>query len=312
MYQGNKPPQKTTRQKGGQMKDKFYDNSMLSQYQKCPMSYYLQYVKQLKKKYIDDSNAAMNFGDYFHKFAENRLIPRDFTFDTYVAPEDLPQYSKDSLQMFCNAYADKYASDGKDFEVLECENVFDFKLGDKDFKVKCDAVIAFRGNIFGLELKTTKSISYNYFNKYFLNSQITAQTYAITKKYGQCSGVLLRVGEIKSLKRKPTGEYDATRLVDDLYVACKFNSDYVNRTKQEISDWETNTESWINQIKFSHDTNFFPKSTGSWGGAICSACEYRDLCKVSQGLNLDEEITDLLYSEVDSLAYLANNPTREE
>lgn len=284
-----------------------YDNSSISQFSKCPMSYYLQYILQLKKKYIDDSNQSKQFGDYFHKFVESQLKKTSFTLEGYEAPEDLPQYSKKALETFCKTYIDKYSMEDKEYELLNIEDVFEFDLGGYPFKVKCDAVIGHRGNIYGLELKTTKSISYNYFSKYFLNSQISAQCYAIKQKYGQCSGILLRVGETKVLKRKPTGDYDSVTLVEDGYVTSKFTSDFINRNNRELEDWSQNTVQWITAIENSNQAKFYPKATGSWGGTICSTCEYRDLCKVSKGLEIDEEIKDVLYEEVDATNYLTGD-----
>ena len=278
-----------------------YDNSMLSQYQKCPMSFYLQYIKQLRKKVDDDG--AKEFGSAFHKFAENRLKGCKEPL-VYQEPTDMPVYSRKALDLFCEAYASKYPD--KEIELLECEAVNEFELGNQTFKVKCDAVIGLQGNIYGLELKTTKSISFNYFQKYFLNSQISAQTYSIKKKYGQCSGILLRAGETKCLQRKPSADYDSVFNTDAGYLCCKFTSDYINRNSDELADWAENTLLWIDTINESIEHNLFPKSTGSWGGAICSNCEYKELCKVSKGTLLDEEIKDLFYKEVDAFSYLNN------
>ena len=81
---------------------------------------------------------------------------------------------------------------------------------------------------FGLEHKTTKSLGYYYFDKYFLSPQITAQCYSILKDFGSCSGVLLNVGEIKMLKRKPSAAYDGVKQTDDGYIVCKFESMPIN------------------------------------------------------------------------------------
>jgi len=285
-----------------------YDNSQISTYQQCPFSYYLQYIKGIRKIFIDDSNASMNFGSYVHKFLEAHFKDSKCSFNDiikdYEEPEDLPQYSTDSLKLFCRTYLEKYQVKDKEFEVKEVEKNSICDLGKYKFIVKKDGVIKYNDNIFGLENKTTKSISYNYFDKYFINSQIDAQCFTTYQDYNQCSGILLNVGEIKFLKRKPTGNYDSFKQVEDGWIAIKFNRDFVNRNKSELDQWKANTLMWIDRIEESKKNNNWARSTGLWGGMICSKCQYKELCKVSVGMELDESILNVLYEVVDPYEYL--------
>jgi len=198
-----------------------YDNSQVSTYQKCPMSYYLQYVVGLRKATIDDSNAAMYFGSAVHKFLENYFIGREQTKESivseYIQPEDMPQYSSDSLLFVCKAHGEKYLKEDSKFSVLEVEKTAYLPIGKYTFIVKKDGVIEYNDNIFGLEHKTTKSISYNFFNKFFLNSQITAQVASTLQDYKQCSGILVNAIECKLLKRKPPHQV--------MTEYCKFQKD---------------------------------------------------------------------------------------
>lgn len=282
---------------------KIYDTSQLSQYQKCPMSYYLQYIKNLKRKTLDDTNASMNFGTAFHSYLENKFKGAMYDFNTYLQPEALPQYSTEALRFFCDTYTKKNGASDKNFKVKEIEVVSEIDIEDKKFKVKCDGVIELQGNIYGIEHKTTKSIGYLYFNKYFLNAQISAQCYAIKQKYGECSGVLLNVGEIKILKNKPRSDTDGWKQTDDGFLVANFQREYINRSNYELSDWVDNTKKWIKIIESASE---YPKATASWGGGICSSCQYKDLCKVSHGIELDESILDLFYEEYNSTEYLEN------
>jgi len=286
-----------------------YDNSQLAQFQKCPMSYYLQYVKGFRKSIIDDSNAAMYFGSAVHSFLETLFLgkslqPRTLA-EAYVQPEDLPQYSLKALEFVCQKYVEKYKLEDAKFEVLEVEKTSYIDIGKHKFIVKKDGVIKHNDNIFGLEHKTTKSISYNYFSKFFLNSQISAQVQSTIQDYGQCNGILLNAIECKLLKRKPTSSaYDGFMEVPEGFVTVKFQRDYINRTPHEIQDWREQTKQWIDLIEYTRKNDLWLKSTGSWSGIICSSCEYKELCKVSRGLELDESITDCLYEETDPYGYL--------
>lgn len=284
-----------------------YDNSQLTSYQKCPFSYHLQYGLGFKKSTIDDTNAQMQFGTYFHKFMEawfkKEFVSIDKILEGYIEPEGLPQYSLHALKQFCLTCHTKYKEDFKRYEVLETEVCSKLKLSGHNFIVKCDAVVKFNDNIFGFENKTTKSISYNYFDRYFLNSQISAQSAVIREKYGQCSGVILNVGECKSLKRKPSGNYDNFFQIEDSWIAQKFSQDIVNRTKDEVNDWYIQSVNWIERIEDDCLSGSFPKSC-VWSGMVCSSCSYKELCKTSVGTKLDESIVECLYDTVDPYAYL--------
>ena len=285
-----------------------YDNSQLSTFQKCPMAYYLQYIKRLRKIEIDDTNDQLNFGSYAHKFWEAHFGKSDATFPSivegYEEPDDLPQYSLKALEFFCRTYHEKYSVPDKAFHFKEVEQVCSFDIDGFTFIVKSDGIFEQSSNLFGLENKTTRSLSYNYFDKFFLSSQISAQCYNIWQKYNRCSGILLNVGEIKKLKRKPSGDYDGVMPVEDGFVTCKFSRDYCNRNKSELDDWKENTILWLNRIEDAKHYHQFPKSTGLWGGTICAKCEYKELCKVSVGKKLDESILDVLYEETDPYDYL--------
>ncbi len=285
-----------------------YDNSQLSNYQACPMKYYLQYVKGLKKNIIDDSNVAMHFGSAFHAFLEGKFTKTktlEEVLNDYAEPKDLPQYSKESLRFVCKTYNEKYADKDALFDFKEVERVSNMDIGGFNYIVKRDGVVEINGNIFGIEHKTTKSLGMNYCDKYFLNSQITGQVYDMKEKDGQCSGVILNVCEVKLLKRKPTSDsYDGNYQVEDGYITCKFTRDFINRTQEEIDDWKENTKGWIKEIERSKKENCWLKSTGSWSGTICSACEYKPLCKVSKGTDLNEYVLEDQYVIVDGYSYL--------
>lgn len=285
-----------------------YDNSQISTFQMCPMAYYLQYVVGIKKSVLDDTNAAMNFGDYFHRFAESFYGKIGGKFEEivkdYIEPEGLPQYSKSALELFCKTFYQKYKENDTKFTIKETEKTSVFDLDRFRFIVKKDGAFEYQNNTFGLEHKTTKSISYNYFDKFLLSSQISAQVYDTQRIYGSCSGIMINAGEIKLLKRKPSGEYDGMQETEGGFIVCKFNRDFINRNPSEIEDWKDNTLYWLNRIDECKRESLWFKSTGSWGGSICARCQFKELCKTSTGLNLDESVIEVLYEKCNPYEYL--------
>lgn len=246
----------------------------------------------------------MHFGSAVHSHLENFYSRSNATVE-YTPPDDIPQYSHRALEFLIEKYKEKYSDDLNSFEILEAEKVSTIEIGDHTFLVKKDGAFKVNGNIFGLEHKTTKSIAYNYFDKYFLNSQISAQCFSTNQDYKQCSGIMLNAIEIKLLKRKPTSKgYDGYFEVEDGFVTVRFNRDYINRTQLELLQWKENASLWIDRVEESKKTNVWGRSDGLWGGMICSKCQYKELCKVSKGMELDESVVDCLYETIDPYEYL--------
>lgn len=285
------------------------DNSQISQFQKCQMSYYLQYIEGLKIQDGGVFNAKINFGSAFHKVLENyyggHTDPIGDVLKTYLSPEGMPEYSREALEFIFTKYQEKYTQIDNDWEIIELEK--NYKFNDLPFTVKRDGVIKWNGSIYSLEHKTTGSISQHYFDKYYLNAQITAQVASTIEQYGECSGVLLNVCEIKCLKRKPSKNYFGVMQVGDKYICCDFDRDYINRTDREIDDWKQNTKTWIDKINVCKVLGAWGKATSSMGGATCNGCEYRQLCKESTGLSIDKNTVSFMYERVDPYEYLKEN-----
>ena len=278
-----------------------YDNSQLSTYTTCPFSYYLQYVKGLRKAQIDDSNAAMNFGSAVHTALE-KLYKREVDFCDYEEPERLHKFSRTALNFAIDTYRDHYDDN---FEMLETEQVAEVDIGDYKFLVKKDGAFKQNGSIYGLEHKTTASIAENYFEKFEIGSQIPAQYFTVLQDYKSCSGILLNAIEVKFLKRKPTSsKYTDWMEYMDGWLTVRFERDYIQLEQKKIDDWFSNTLMQIELIEDSKMTQEWPKSNGIWGGLICTKCQYKELCNASYGTELDKELLEHAYEEYDAYEYL--------
>ncbi len=122
--------------------NKTYDNSQVTAYQKCPFSYYLQYILGLKKNILDDSNSAMNFGSAVHEFLESFYgKKKKFDIESYEEPDGMPQYSRESLKFVCDIYIEKFKERDNNLAIKECEKTSECDLGGYKFVVKKDGVL---------------------------------------------------------------------------------------------------------------------------------------------------------------------------
>lgn len=294
-----------------------YDNSQISTFQTCQMQYYLQYLCGLKRgDKADDSTMHIDFGKHFHDFLERyykheQNISIKEIWSEYHDREGEYAKTQKSGEFLCKQYHLKWSHEDHDLKILDVEQSLQFEVNGVPFLVKVDMVYEKNGSIYGREHKTGKNIGYNYFDKYhFINSQISAQYYAIKQKYGRCDGIEVNAAEIKSLSRKPTSsDYDGWEpfTKDDgrnAWRTAKFRRDICTRMPNEINDWYENVSKWISQLERTKETQEFLKSDGLWSGIICSNCEYRDLCKVSVGMNINESVRGLFYLEVEPYEYM--------
>ena len=78
----------------------------------------------------------------------------------------------------------------------------------------------------------------------------------------------------------------------------RFDYDIINRTKEQIKDFEENVKRWLDVLLEDIDCNDWRKNEGaciSYG-----RCEFSDLCKSLD----DETILDNLYERFDAYKYL--------
>ena len=311
--------------------NKVYDNSQVVCYQKCPMAYYLQYVKGLVKSDSKESSTLhIDFGSHFHKFLElfydremkggKEPINVNEIWSTFEDREDEAVKTRRNGERLCLAYVENYKGQDR-FEILEVEKSRVFDLGDYKFIVKRDAVVRESGNVFSFEHKTTGSLGPWYFDNYFIDSQMDAQTYVTGLDYGFCSGVLLNVAEPKWIEKNVLLRPDDpnVKLYSEVEIKyssyhkykcemayCKgfrsnFARDIVSRSEGEIEQWKNNTIGWIEKIEESKKKGEWLRSGSGWG---CSRCQYKEICKVSKGIKVDESMTEIMYEEIDPYGYL--------
>ncbi len=319
--------------------NKTYDNSQVVTYQSCPMKYYLQYIKGLvKSDTANDATLHIDYGDKYHKFLEAYYKRQMNGTDESIDLLKIWSYFEDregevtktrftGIEL-CKAYIATYCNQDT-FEVLEVEKPCVIDLGGYKFIVKRDGVIKENDNIYAFEHKTTGKLNRWYFDQYFINSQMDAQTYVTLKDYGSCSGVMLNIAQPQYLS-KPSSpllqpddpnvklysdveiKYSKYHKADRAYCQgfkANFDRDIISRTTNELEEWENNTIEWIKRIEESKESNKWLKSSSGYN---CKNCQYKEICKVSKGTEIDECVTEVMYDEVDSLSYLKENFNNKE
>lgn len=302
------------------------DNSQISTYQTCPMKYYLKYVKGYEKDTAAEENVDLVFGQFFHKFLENRYKKETLSADEIW--RNYPVFPGEQIKtreagiFLSEQYEKEYVAQDT-FEVLDVEFGITFDVGSTPFIVKVDTVVRIGENIFGLEHKTTGKIWNNYFERYFINSQISAQCHAISQKYGHCEGIILNACEIGTVKKEvlldegdseiESYQYSEKRYSkyygqDKIYCSglrARFERSIINRTKSELSEWYENAKGWAIRINNNILLNDYLRSDASGACSLFRGCTYKEICKSSVGMALDEQIIEQLYTvKADPLDYL--------
>ncbi len=264
------------------------DNSQIKVFQECPFKYFLQYKEGLVSK---DSRIALEFGSAVHDLLEknNKNLPLD---TDYNNPEELAR-NREGLELLIKEYLNYHNFTNE--EILDVEKTLSIDLDGVEFVVKPDLVYKSNGEIYGREYKSTASaIDDQYFDRFFINSQISAQIYAINKHFGQCSGICVDVLSIRFLKRKSK--------IREAGFNAEYDRSYVSRTSEELEIWKENTIYWAKQIK---NAKFYPKASANFRcNARQGRCEYRLLCKRSTCNKLDEGAKELYYERTNPYEYL--------
>ena len=280
------------------------DYSQLSTCMTCPMKWYLQYVKGLRKKSIDDRDIDKLFGKQVHKSLElyYKLGEKDFVtqWQEFI---DLPPESKEFSKTkangieLCKEYLGNYSTQDSQMEILDVETVMRTPITDSLVWIaKVDTIVKLNNNIYSLEHKTTGKFNpQTYFRNFNPNMQVSGQVYSIEKKYKQCSGCIVNVlvsgYRQKAYKGEPAGFH------------CKFQREIINRDSRQLLDFKENVKIGTERLlEYSQDNSMIYKNESA-----CSnfrGCQYKEVCLTSFGTELDQEIVDVLYDVVDPKAYL--------
>lgn len=269
-----------------------YSHSHLQCYKTCPLKFKLTYIDNLVKFDNDKSEHNLVFGQAIHEglkliylgdSLESAKTAFKKIYPVQLDPDDLAKTQENGLAVL-DEYVKRWSAEDKKWKVLSADTKDIFDYGDDEFKTTLDLVIENKeyGGIYGVDHKTAGGnnalLSYQFWNQFEPNSQITKYSSYIKSKYGDCSGFYINAIGIRFLKNKykesPAG------------LNLRFQRQMFNRTDQQMIDEEKDSQWWINRIEESRTTGYYGFNTDS-----CKWCGFRPIC--SAGWKMPED-TDLI------------------
>lgn len=281
------------------------DNSQLSTFQTCPRMYYNRYKLKLRKIIEDDFVIDMNFGSTIHKALELyykgkaeeealRVFNENFT--PLVGDKcRTPAHGQALLKAYFNYYKGLTNELG-DTHLITATTVAGspaveikdtFKIDNIDYIVKIDRIVKSNAGNWVQDHKCTQKSLYTFSNKFTPNMQVSGYVDYVMKKYGQCSGFIPNVlyygFRERAYKSEPAGFH------------FQFQRDIVNRTKEQIDDFEQNVIYWCAKLEQAEKDNYWGKNENQ-----CFRCGFKELCTSVD----DETVKDSLYEQYNPYAYL--------
>lgn len=271
------------------------DTSQLNTFLQCPKKYYLKYIKCLAKIKYDDRDIDREWGKCVHKGLEHYYKgEKEKVMTAFMGFQEIEGQkvkTKDNGLKVLQEYISNYATQDKDWEILDVEINDTFMIHNIEYTVKIDLVVKDRNNIYCVDHKTSSSKSkFRFFSSFDPNMQVSAYCAYAEKKYGQCSGFIPNGIFVGHRERKWKGEPAGFH--------CSFQRTIVNRYPEQLRDFEKNVDAILYIMKQC-------RNSGSWikNEEACTnyrGCEMKELCISCDDL----EIQESLYSIVDPFEYL--------
>src|SRR3990167_5464890 len=273
------------------------DFTRLSTFQCCPERFRLRYVASLRKIKEDAYEAPTKFGQALHialaEYYKGHTIQEAqeaflVAYPEAIDPMDLARTPPHGV-ITLGQYADYYALQDQQWKIQAVEITDKVELAPGvEWEVKLDLIVETQGGIWGVDHKSTsKPFTEQYWRQYEPNSQLSGYTYYLQQQYGQCSGMIINGIQVGYRKRAYKGE--------EAGFHCSFQRQIFNRTPRQLEDWREYTLLSLARLEAT-------KQSGAWekNETQCVFCEYNELCRSCN----DDQISELLYEKVDTLAYL--------
>lgn len=269
---------------------KYYSNSLIQAYAKCPLMGHYQYDLHLQPR--EGSSHHLAFGKAMHKAFEILYTQGDAAKakaalrEWYPQQLDLADLAKtaDNGCFTIDAYIKEYGWD-KDWKVLAVENM---DMTEDDYVVKLDLVVEEQrtGNILGVDHKFTgRYLNADFFNEFNPNSQVTQYYRYVKEKFGRCDGFIVNAVGMRYRQRAHKGEPAG--------FWCAFERLVLNRTEQQIAQDQESKQYWIERIERARETGIYGMNTSS-----CRFCSYRQACGAGWDWENDSELILTHYRQV--------------
>lgn len=272
--------------------------SRLKSWQVCPMKEALRYRSHLVPI---GGKRALAFGTAIHKGLETRdieeakaIIYRDYPRDQEES--DAQEIAAATLEALLTNYFKAY----EPFEEHEPEKLFNMPMitekGNKSSRYaiagKIDDLVKLDGRYWIVEYKTASRLDASYFDRLYVDSQITMYMYAMMREGYDVAGVIYRVIRKPALKRYKveTVEQYSERICTDIAARPEFYFEerQLYRTTDDILTFE---HMLLKEAKLAD--NLYKSGCSFQHSTACSmygACEYLPLCMNEAGaMSLFEE-----------------------
>lgn len=234
-------------------------NSALSTFWSCPTEFQEQYINgiQLKKTYLD-------FGQRFHEYLQHHYCGGELNASTLSTEDEA------TCESMFEAY--KAAYPVEDFGIVDCEKVFELKLGqDHIYTGRFDMLVRRKenGKLALFETKTeSRSSKRNMPEAWLARTQGSLYTWAARRVYGeQIDTIILNV---------------ATKGSDKGRIGPTFRRDILHRTEAQIEDAVKTLKWTADAIEQMQSNNYFPKNTNSCVSEFGWKCDYYSLCHLGR------------------------------
>lgn len=268
-----------------------WTNSRLRMRQTCPMKEKIKYLDQLAPIGF---NQALSLGSAIHKGLETRSIEEALKVLETYQPNNQDEADKLEVAM-CTAEAalSGYFEHYKPFENAETEVGFKLRLlkpGGATTRLhwlagKIDAIDRRPDGDWIVEYKTASRLDAGYFDRLYVDSQITTYMYAAKRMGYNPRGVIYRIIRKPQLRRKQgesVGQFTA-RLTEDYKARPEFYfmERELYRSTADLNQFEAELWYQASLAHQQHKKGVNIRHTGSC--AVYGACEYLPICTNQAG-----------------------------
>lgn len=265
-----------------------HSHSATSTFNNCPWKHRLQqlgYKAQVADERTNDARWSVALHAGLRALHQGKKYPElEFTnlYSETLDPSDITRTVSSGL-IVLKAYAERYAKDLEEWEVLEAE--FDNPEDERESHghLVIDLVMRHRasGSVYFWDHKVKRKWDGSG-KHYELDAQLSRYASYVKEKWGDCAGALVNVivphYRERKWKDRPAG-WD-----------IQFDRKLYSRTPDQIQAWRDSQTEWEQLIKMCDYNGIWPHHYGS----LCSYCAFYDGCYAqSQGSGM--EIFEALY-----------------
>lgn len=274
--------------------------SRLKAFQSCPMKEGLRYRRNLAPI---QGRAALAFGTAIHKGLETRSVDEALAVLLTDYPHDQEEAdAQDAASVAVRALLDGYFDLYPPFKIEKPELTFELPMitnkGKKSrtYRIagKIDNLVQIDGRWWIVEYKTASRLEGSYFDRLYLDSQITMYCYAMQRMGYNIAGIIYRVIRKPQIKKRQNESFDGylDRLACDIRTRPEFyyTEQKLYRSMDDLAAFEKMIyQTATLEAKLAKTDCLFQYSTAC---SVFGACPYLPLCTEEAGAECMYEIKE--------------------